>query len=99
MTMTRLEKETLISFNEEEPLATVTTFNSRVIARLSQLEGALLVKEYGEGEKRFTIPKAWIRFNPPRKVRLNDEQIEERRARIATLNRSKATGEKAKHEQ
>lgn len=37
--LSRQEKETVIVFNEGEPLATVNTFNPSIITRLSKLEG------------------------------------------------------------
>lgn len=40
------------------------------------------MREYDEGEKRFTIPKNWIRFNPPRKLELSEEQRAERGRRL-----------------
>ncbi len=85
--LSRQEKETVIVFNEEEPLATVSTFNSSIITRLSKLEGAVLMREYDEGEKRFTIPKNWIRFNPPRKLELSEEQRAERGRRLREARR------------
>lgn len=77
----RLEQETIINFNEEEKIATVFTFNKSLQRRLAKL-----AEQYPEVCKRdfdtwhpaesvdYTVPKKWIKINPPKKVNFTDEQ-------------------------
>ena len=66
--LSRLEQETLVSFNEAEPLATISTFNGALIRKLTRLaqerpEECKLVREFSEGEKRFVFPRKWLKVN------------------------------------
>ncbi len=68
--LTNVEKETIILWNEAEPVAEIATFDRRMIKRLMQLTQtnaeAELVAVPGEGEYRFKVPKAWFKVKPPR---------------------------------
>lgn len=81
MRLTPYEQETIISFNEGEPTASVYTHNRALINKLHKLaeehpEACRLIKESHEGRgKEYLIPKRWIRIHPPRKTSpLTDEQ-------------------------
>ena len=88
-----IERETIILFNEGEPLAECYTHNRKLTNRLEKL-----CKERGEeierirdnccGGATFVFPKSWVKVNPSRIV------SEERRAAMAE-NLAKAIGSKS----
>lgn len=71
----RLEQETIINFNEEEKVASVYTFNKTLQRRLAKLAEQYpddCKREFDtwqpEGSVDYTVPKKWIKINPPRFV-------------------------------
>lgn len=83
MKLTNLEKETIILFNEAEPIASIQVHNSRLRRRLEQLHVDRPEEVSLDHNGDYLIPKGWIKINPPRKVApLTDEQ---RQARIEQL--------------
>ena len=64
--MTKAERETVISFNDEEGEARISTRQKRVKTRLRKL-GVEPYRKQGDYEC-YHVPTSWIRFNPPKKV-------------------------------
>ena len=70
MSLSRQEQETIILFNEAEDTATVDTCNPALTRKLDKLitchKTRTLVKEReDEYSARYTIPKRWVRIQPP----------------------------------
>ena len=84
MNLSRYEMETIINFNEEEPTASVYTHNGALRRRLEKLAQewpgeCRLVRSCHDGKAvDYTIPKKWLKVNPPRI--LSEEEKEQRRA-------------------
>jgi len=64
--MKKIETETVISFNDEESFAQISTRQKRIKTRMAKL-GVNPHHKQADYEC-FRIPKGWIRINPPRKV-------------------------------
>lgn len=87
MGLLRVEKETIVLFNEEDATASCFTYNVKLINRLSRLvesrpDECKLAKDNGAGGLFFEFPKSWVRINPTRQY--TDEQ------RAALAERMKA---------
>lgn len=89
--LSTIERETIIIYNEAEPMATVFTCNKALTKKLKQMalerEDTTLIKEdiYG-GE--FVLPKRFVAINKPRVM--TDEQMKdavERGKRLASMRR------------
>lgn len=79
MSISRLEQETIINFNESEPLATIYTHNGalkRKLAKLAEERPAEVrrSRSFPEGAEEYTIPKRWVKVNASRI--LTDEERE-----------------------
>ena len=61
MALSRIEQETIISFNEAEPTASVYAHNGRLRRRLEQLERDRPDEVSRDHAGDFVIPKGWIR--------------------------------------
>lgn len=90
----RLEQETIINFNEEEKVASVYTFNKTLQRRLAKLAEQYpddCKREFDtwqpEGSVDYTVPKKWIKINPPKKVNFTDEQKAALAERLANSRR------------
>lgn len=71
MSISRLEQETIINFNESEPLATIYTHNGalkRKLAKLAEERPAEVrrSRSFPEGAEEYTIPKRWVKVNASR---------------------------------
>lgn len=71
MTISRLEQETIIGFNEAEATASVYTHNGALKRKLEKLAkerpaDVQLSRRYPEGAVEYTIPKRWVRVNATR---------------------------------
>ena len=71
MSISRLEQETIINFNESEPLATIYTHNGalkRKLAKLAEERPAEVRRSHSfpEGAEEYTIPKRWVKVNASR---------------------------------
>ncbi len=90
MELTKLERETVVTFNEAEPTAAVYTHNPPLIRRLKKLavekpKECSLAKVSHEGlAYDFTVPKAWVKVSPPRKLNLTDEERQKISQRLNT---------------
>lgn len=78
MSLSRIEQETIILFNEADKTATIDTCNTSLINRMDQYcaEDKLccLVKKDKYGAK-YVCPKSWVKVRRPRQ--LSDEQKRE----------------------
>jgi len=92
MSITNLERETIITFNESEQTAHICTFNGALIRKLS----ALCISRPSEcsgrepndiGEAFYDVPKRWIKVNAS--LILSDEQLQQRRDNMSQLHKNK----------
>ena len=90
----RLEQETIINFNEEEKVASVYTFNKTLQRRLAKLAEQYpddCKREFDtwqpEGSVDYSVPKKWIKINPPRFV--SDKQKASASERMKAYQESK----------
>lgn len=77
MNLTRVERETIILYNEEEQTAEVYTCNEAMKRKLTKIhedgtEGIAFVRS-DEYSVTYTVPKKWVKVNPPAKR--TDKQI------------------------
>lgn len=82
--MSNIERETIILFNEAEPVASVYTYNGALKRKLAGLcntrpEEARRVKDDGQGGLTFEVPKRWIKVNAG--IIYTEEQKKERAER------------------
>lgn len=74
----KLEQETIITYNQDESLATCYTFDTKLMRKLddfcSKSSSVQLVKQ-GDGWREYTFPKKWVRVNMSRVV--SDEKRKE----------------------
>lgn len=71
MTLTSQEKETIICFNEAEPIAEVFTYNGRMLRELSKLaedrpNEAQHISDNGTGGSTYRVPKKWVKIRASR---------------------------------
>ena len=71
MTLTKVEQETIVLFNEAEATASVYTHNAalqRILLELCQSHPAQAsrTEDNGNGGLTFEIPKKWVKIAPPR---------------------------------
>ena len=75
--LTPYEKETIITYNNEEGSANVFTYHRALQNKLNKLVGSnadiTLVRQDDEFAE-YTVPKSWIKVSPPPKRNLTDEQ-------------------------
>lgn len=93
MSISRIEQETVILFNEAEANASVYTYNGALKRKLTGLchtrpTEARLTKDDGHGGLTFEVPKRWIKVNPSRI--LTAEQKKERSERAKAIFSSKS---------
>jgi len=83
----RLERETIINFNEEEKTASVWTASETVYRRLLKRLGRAYLTEDGERHAVFTFPVGFIQLPRPKK-QVSEEARREaaRRMRQALLS-------------
>lgn len=80
MSLSKLEKETIILYNEAEKEADVFTYNRALIKRLKGLcekhpDAFHYKSDNGAGGLTFIIPKRYVKINAPRTV--SDKQREQ----------------------
>lgn len=71
MHLSKIEKETILLYNEAESKALVDTYNVALQNRLTELcreypEQAEKTRENAHNGMSFEIPKKWIKIVPPR---------------------------------
>lgn len=79
MSISRLEQETIINFNEAEPMDTIYTHNGalkRKLAKLAKERPADVrhSRSFPEGAEEYVVPKRWVKVNASRI--LTDEERE-----------------------
>ncbi len=89
--LTRAEQEIIVLFNEEEPQASVYTYNRSLKKNLRELsekfpQNVTLEREDGRGGETFLLPKKWIKVRAPRIV---SEEEREKRAAALKANLAK----------
>lgn len=85
--LSRYEQETIVNFNEEEPTATVYTYNKsfqRKLQVLSEkfLKDVRLIADDQHGGVTYIIPKKWIKINPPRVMSEDQRQRQAERLKF-----------------
>ena len=70
--MKRVERETVISFNDEEEQASIATRQRKVKTRLKNL-GVEPHSKQGDYEC-YMVPKSWVKISPPKKVSENQRK-------------------------
>ena len=93
MSVSKIEQETVILFNEAEPTASVYTYNGALKRKLSGLcdirpTEARQTRDDGRGGLTFEVPKRWIKVNASRI--LTAEQKEERAERARAIFSAKS---------
>lgn len=68
MSLSKIEQETAVLFNETEPFASIYTYNGALKRKLTVLchtrpTEARLTKDDGRGGLTFEVPKRWIKVN------------------------------------
>lgn len=71
MNISKEERETIITYNEAEAVASVYTMNGALIRKLEGLVEsrpgeARRVKTYPDGAQEYEVPKKWVRVNASR---------------------------------
>lgn len=64
--MKKIETETIISFNDNEPYAQISTRQKTVKTRMAKL-GIKPHHKQGDYEC-YRVPKRWIKINPPKEM-------------------------------
>lgn len=93
MSLSKIEQETVVLFNEAEPTASIYTYNGALKRKLTGLchtrpTEARLTKDDGRGGLTFEVPKRWIKVNASRL--LTEEQKKERAERAKAIFCSKS---------
>lgn len=89
MSLSRIEQETIINYNEAEQTASVYTHNRRTLRQLEQLAAerpneCRLERRSHDGQAAdYLIPKSWVKIRPTRIM--TDEQREQLRERGRAL--------------
>ena len=81
MSVSKMEQETVILFNEAEAIASVYTYNGALKRKLSGLcatrsTEARQIKDDGRGVLTFEVPKRWVKVNAG--IVLTEEQRQAR---------------------
>ena len=89
MNLSRIERETIVTYNQQEEEAGVYTLDPSLIRRLMQLseerpaECRVERRSHDGRAVDFCVPKSWIRIVPPRRVNLTEEQRQQAVERMA----------------
>lgn len=91
MKQSRLEKETIITFNEQEKTAVIYTHNTALCRKLDKLaderpEEAKRLRTFPDGGREFEIPKRWVKVNASRI--LTEEERERAQERGKALRKA-----------
>lgn len=68
MSLSRIEQETIINYNEAEPTATIYTHNPALRRKLEQLctqrpGDAKRGRAFSDGGAEYIVPKRWVKVN------------------------------------
>ena len=85
MSISRLEQETIINFNEAESTATVYTHNGALVRKLEGLadqrpDDVQRGRAFPDGGREYIVPKRWVKINASRI--LSEEQKADIAARL-----------------
>lgn len=88
----RIEQETIITFNESEQTAHISTINGALMRKLSELcktrPSECSGKEPNEiGEAFYKVPKKWVKVNAS--LILSDGQKQQRRDNMSQFHKNK----------
>ena len=89
--LSRYERETVVTYNDEEPEATVYTCNRSLISKLDKLsekDPAIIETKRDECSKTYKLPKRYINIKIPRQL------SEEQRQKLAERAKSNFGGQK-----
>ena len=89
MKLSKLEQETIITFNEAEDFAEVYTHNGRLRKRLAELAAAraddVQYRGADHGSVSYRVPKKWIKVNPTYKLEMSEERKQELSERMKSI--------------
>ena len=93
MSISKIEQETVILFNEAEANASVYTYNGTLKRKLSGLcstrpEEARQTKDDGRGGLTFEVPKRWLKVNAGPVYTEEQRQAMKERARAISTSKS-----------
>ena len=93
MSISKIEQETVILFNEAETNASVYTYNGTLKRKLSGLcstrpEEARQTKDDGRGGLTFEVPKRWVKVNAGPVYTEEQRQAMKERARAISTSKS-----------
>ena len=93
MSISRIEQETVILFNEAEASASVYTYNGALNRKLTGLchtppTEARLTKDDGHGGLTFEVPKRWVKVNAGPVYTEEQRQAMKERARAISTSKS-----------
>lgn len=68
MSISKLEQETIINFNEADATASVYTHNAALVRKLEALadsrpDEVQRARSYSDGGREFIVPKRWVKVN------------------------------------
>lgn len=94
MSISKIEQETVILFNEAEASASVYTYNGALKRKLTGLchtrpTEARLTKDDGRGGLTFEVPKRWIKVNASQLLTEEQRQTRAEAARTRFSSKSK----------
>lgn len=88
--LTAYERETIITYNQEEDVAEVFTYHRALQNKLNKLVGVnpdIKVLRQDEECATYSVPKSWVKVSPPRQVNYSDEQRAAMAERLAAARR------------
>lgn len=98
MSISRVEQETVILFNEAETIASVYTYNGALKRKLSGLcetrpHEARQTKDDGLGGLTFEVPKRWVKVNAGPVYTEEQRQAMKERAKAISLSKLSTAAE------
>lgn len=90
--MTKAERETTINFNDEEAHAEITTFQRRMLTKLSRNKAARKLRDIEMGGKIigavFEVPKSLIRIRSAKRA-LSDHERQRRQENLMKMRQKR----------
>lgn len=90
MSLSRLEQETVFTYNQEEKDASIYTFDPSLMRKLDKMCGTseeIKLKKEGNGFKEYILPKKWIKVHMPKQLSEEARQRLIERGRIMAQRR------------
>lgn len=93
MSISKIEQETIVQFNEAEPTASIYTYNGALKRKLTGLchtrpTEARPTKDDGRGGLTFEVPKRWVKVNAGPVYTEEQRQAMKERARAISTSKS-----------